>query len=140
MFIFSLPDGLFVDYGFALLANPHRFAIIRAGETHTGYFAALRADQHDIGNVDGGLEADFAGGDGASLRLDLALMLGAQVYALNHNPAVLWQHTNDFAALAFIFQTAVDYFDRITFMNFQIHRFAPAPRPKLLPARGRQFS
>ena len=59
-------------------------------DAHPGRFVALRADQHDIRNRDGSLELDPARVDIAScLGLDLALVLGADVDTLDHDPAFI---------------------------------------------------
>ena len=79
-------------------------AVFIALNTHTGRFTALRADQHYIRDIERGLELDAPRVNGATLGLDLALVLGMDIHALHHHPVLVRQNLDDFAALAFVFE------------------------------------
>ena len=87
-----------------------------------GSLIALRANQHDIRNVDGGLELDATGIDLApGLGLHLALMLGVDIDALHHDAAPFGHHVDDRAALALVFQPAANDFHSITLVDLYSH-------------------
>ena len=53
--------------------------------------------------------------------LHLLLMLGANVHTLYNHASVIENNVDDFAAFAFVFKAAADYFYCIAFSNLYFH-------------------
>jgi hypothetical protein len=97
-------------------------AVIVALHGNAGRLTALRANQHDIRDVNRSFELDAARVDvAAGLGLDLFLMLGADVHTLAYNTAVINKNIDHFTALAFIFEAATDDFNGVAFANLYFH-------------------
>jgi hypothetical protein len=90
--------------------------------TNAGRFAALWADQHNVRDIERGLELDTSRVDRAALSLDLPLVFGMDVYTLHHDPVFFRQNLDHFAAFSLFFNFPADNFNGITFTDLHFHR------------------
>jgi len=110
-----------INQSLTVFADPVN-AVLVALHSNAGRLTALRANQHDIREVNRSLELDAARVDVATgLGLDLFLMLGANVHTLDYHTAVVNKNIDYLTALAFIFEAATDHFDSVAFANLYFH-------------------
>jgi hypothetical protein len=87
-------------------------------------FAAFRTHQHHIGDADRTFVLDPPGIHvPTAFGLNLLLVFGTNIYALDGDEALLREYINDFPALAFVIQASGDNFYGIAFANFDFHYF-----------------
>jgi hypothetical protein len=84
--------------------------------------SALRANQHDIRDIQLTLELDTTRIDlHACLGLNLTLVLGTDIDTLHHDTSLIRQNVDHFAAFPFILEASADYFYSIAFTNLDFH-------------------
>jgi hypothetical protein len=133
-----LLHGLLIDQSLAILADSV-CTIIVALYTNATRFITLWANQHDIRDVEWCFKLDPTRVNCSSLGLDLALVLGMDIYTLHYHPVLIWQDFNNFTALAFFFNLAANNFNGIALTNLDSHR-SLLDWPKVLPGPAKQFS
>jgi hypothetical protein len=114
-------------------------AVIVMLDTDTGWFTALRADQHNVRYVKRGFEFDTTGVNGTALGLDLLLMLGMDIQALDNQTLLVGQDFDHLTTLTFLFDLSADNFNGITFADLDSHR-SLLNWPKALPGPAKQSS
>jgi hypothetical protein len=122
--MFQLPGRLCVDHRLAILADATADAFF-ALDPHANSLITLGANQHDIRNMHRPFKLDDTRVHGASLGLNLALVLLTHVDSLDNHTANIGQDFDNLATLAPVLFPAADHFDSIAFPNLGIHGLAP---------------
>jgi hypothetical protein len=97
------------------------YAVIVMLNAHAGRLTALGTDQHYVRYVHWGLEFNATGVNGAALCLDLLLVLGMDVQALDDYALLIGQDFDHLTALAFLLDLPADDFNGITFTDLDSH-------------------
>src|SRR5271157_3707922 len=114
----------------AAFANSVRAGLI-ALNSNAYRLIAFRANQHHIRDINRPFKLNPARIDISScLGLHLALMLGADAYALYHYAVFPHHHIDDFTALAFVLDAAADDFHSIAFTDLHSHSNTPTALPE----------
>jgi hypothetical protein len=127
-----------IDQRLTIFADAVSTFII-ALNANTTRFVTLRADKHNIRDVQGCFELDASGVNGPTLGLNLALVFGMHVYTLHHHPMLIWQDFDHLAAFALFFNFSADDFNGIPFSDLDSHR-SLLNWPKALPGPAKQSS
>src|SRR5208337_2970809 len=124
----SMLHGL-INQLLAAFANSVRAGLI-ALNSNPYRLIAFRANQHHIRDINRPFKLNATGIDiSASLRLNLALVLGTNAYTLHHHTVLFHHHIDDFTAFAFVFEAAADNFHSIAFTDLHSHSNTPTALP-----------